>query len=196
MPVESSARLHTSSPLRCLDIITITAHSTEVLHSCDAVMAVFHIVIIPESILKGPTWKTVEGWASPRWSQVVQGWNKSLACFIFIAACLLNSSFGHPLKGTGCAIDCSHSLRDYLCLYGTALIARRTTLFFVFLRTESRVRYMWPNTVTHSVTAHWCRQSSWPFPQISLPGQWRWALSEVKVVTDGWVLYLKHQHTC
>lgn len=132
MPVESSPRLHTSSPLRCLDIITITAHSTEVLHSCDAVMAVFHIVIIPESILKGPTWKTVEGWASPRRSQVVQGWNKSLACFIFIAACLLNSSFGHPLKGTGCAIDCSHSLRDYLCLYGTALIARRTTLFFMF----------------------------------------------------------------
>lgn len=59
---------------------------------------------------------------------MVQGWNKSLACLIFIAACLLNSSFGRPLKGTGSAIDCSHSLGDYLCRYRAALIARRATL--------------------------------------------------------------------
>lgn len=37
-----------------LDIITQAAHTTEVLHACASVTAVFHIIILPESILKAP----------------------------------------------------------------------------------------------------------------------------------------------
>lgn len=58
-----------------------------------------------------------------------RGWvrrrNGGFACLIFIAPCLLNSSFGRPLKGRGSAIDCGDSLGDYRRRYRAALIARR-----------------------------------------------------------------------
>lgn len=54
MLVENPSCRRASTPVRCLDIITQTAHSTEVLHACAAITAVFHIIILPESILKGP----------------------------------------------------------------------------------------------------------------------------------------------
>lgn len=41
-----------------------TAHTTEVRHACASVTAVSHIIILPQSILKGPIWKTVKRGAS------------------------------------------------------------------------------------------------------------------------------------
>lgn len=118
MPVESpSASPAVVAPL---DIIT-RAHSNRHARSGPSrARRRQHTMIGWKSLFKEPIWKRQEDkhdWGEPG----------GFACLIFIAPCLLNSSFGQPLKETGSPIDCGDSLGDYRCRYRAALIARRHT---------------------------------------------------------------------
>lgn len=118
MPVES----HYASPavVAPLDIIT-RAHSNRHTGSGPSrARRCQHTMTGPKSIFKEPIWKRQE-------DKRGRGEPGGVACLIFIAPCLLNSSFGQPSKGTGSPIDCGDSLGDYRCRYRAALIAGRDT---------------------------------------------------------------------